>query len=106
MARATQRLDLTEVLDVLDTWRRVAWQTSAQGKDTYRHALASARQRLRTGERADGLSSRQSSGCLSELLPRHRRVAQDSIGALPAEALSELAEVGGTADAVLLGWVS
>ena len=54
MARATQRLDLTEVLDVLDAWRRVAWQTSAQGRDTYRHALASAQQRLRTGERADG----------------------------------------------------
>jgi cell wall assembly regulator SMI1 len=57
MARATERLDLTEVLQVLDAWRNVAWQTAAHGEDTYRRVLASAQHRLRTGERADGAVS-------------------------------------------------
>jgi uncharacterized protein DUF6247 len=31
MARATERLDLTEVQDALESWRQVAWVTSAHG---------------------------------------------------------------------------
>jgi hypothetical protein len=51
MARATRELDLREVLDTLDTWRRVAWVTTAVGPERYRSALTSAEQRTRTGER-------------------------------------------------------
>src|SRR5689334_15001412 len=51
MARATRDLDLTEVQQTLNTWRRVAWVTSATGADRYRAVLDSARERLRTGER-------------------------------------------------------
>lgn len=36
MARATDTLDLTEVLAVLESWRRVAWLTTANGPDTHR----------------------------------------------------------------------
>jgi hypothetical protein len=59
MSRATERLDLTEVHEALDAWRQVAWVTWAHGADVYRRTLASARQRLRTGERADGVVARQ-----------------------------------------------
>ena len=51
MARATRELDLTEVHRTLSTWRRVAWVTTATGPERYRAVLASAEQRLRTGER-------------------------------------------------------
>jgi cell wall assembly regulator SMI1 len=51
MARATQELDLTEVLETLETWRRVAWVTATTGTERYRAVLASAEHRLRTGER-------------------------------------------------------
>jgi hypothetical protein len=54
MQRATERLDLAEVHEALDAWRRVAWVTSAHGAATYRRTLASAEERLRTGERANG----------------------------------------------------
>lgn len=54
MQRATERLDLAEVHEALTTWRQVAWVTSAHGVDTYRRTMASARQRLQSGERADG----------------------------------------------------
>lgn len=54
MARATQRLDLTEVHEALDSWRQVAWVTSAHGHEVYRETLASARTRLQTGERGAG----------------------------------------------------
>ncbi len=54
MARATQELDLTEVLKTLESWRRVAWVTATTGSDRYRAVLASAEQRLRTGERHPG----------------------------------------------------
>ena len=33
MARATEALDLTEVLATLDSWRRIAWLTSVHGHD-------------------------------------------------------------------------
>ncbi|MGH3720887.1 MAG: DUF6247 family protein [Pseudonocardiaceae bacterium] len=36
MARATETLDLTEVLTVLESWRRVAWLTVANGADAHR----------------------------------------------------------------------
>jgi hypothetical protein len=57
MQRATDKLDLTEVHEALECWRRVAWMTSAHGPNLYRKTLASAEQRLRTGERADGAVS-------------------------------------------------
>lgn len=52
MARATERLDLTEVHEALDGWRQVAWVTSAHGPEAYRRTVTSARERLRSGERA------------------------------------------------------
>jgi len=51
MARATRDLDLTEVHRVLDTWRRIAWVTTATGPERYRAAMASAEERLQTGDR-------------------------------------------------------
>jgi hypothetical protein len=54
MQRATERLDLTEVFEALDAWRQVAWATTAHGAEVYRRTLASAEERLRTGERANG----------------------------------------------------
>ena len=54
MERATERVDLAEVHEALDAWRQVAWVTSAHGAATYRRVLASAEERLWTGERANG----------------------------------------------------
>lgn len=54
MARATERLDLSEVHEALEVWRQVAWVTSAHGPEVYRRTLASAQERLRSGERAAG----------------------------------------------------
>ena len=51
MGCATRELDLTAVHRTLNTWRRVAWVTTATGSERYRAVLASAEQRLRTGER-------------------------------------------------------
>lgn len=50
MARATRELDLTEVHRTLNTWRRVAWVTTATGPERYRAVLASAEERRHTGE--------------------------------------------------------
>ncbi len=36
MARATETLELAEVLAVLESWRRVAWLTTANGPDAHR----------------------------------------------------------------------
>ena len=54
MQRATERLDLTEVHEALEAWRRVAWVTSAHGPDSYRQTLASAAERTRSGDRGPG----------------------------------------------------
>ncbi len=54
MARATRELDLTEVLDTLEAWRRTAWVTTATGHDRYRAIMRDAEHRLRTGERPPG----------------------------------------------------
>ncbi len=54
MARATERLDLSEVQEALEGWRQVAWVTSAHGPEVYQRTLAAARERLRRGERAPG----------------------------------------------------
>src|SRR4051794_31023995 len=54
MARATERLDLTEVHEALESWRQVAWVTSAHGPAVYQRALASAQERLQTGQRTPG----------------------------------------------------
>src|SRR5581483_4202693 len=42
MAAATESLDLSEVHRTLESWRRVAWLTSARGHDGYRQLLADA----------------------------------------------------------------
>lgn len=54
MQRATERLDLTEVHEALESWRQVAWVTSAHGPEVYRRTLASAAERLQSGDRAVG----------------------------------------------------
>lgn len=54
MQRATESLDLTEVNEALDAWRRTAWLTSDLGHDGYRALLADAGERAHTGERAPG----------------------------------------------------
>lgn len=54
MDRARDRLDLTEVHDVLEAWRRVAWLIAELGPDGYRNMISSAEERARTGERAAG----------------------------------------------------
>lgn len=54
MARATRDLDLTEVLETLESWRRVAWITTTSGPERHRRMLASVEERLRTGDRSPG----------------------------------------------------
>lgn len=54
LSRAAESLDLSEVFDVLDRWRRVAWLTSAHGHAGYRRLLADADRILATGERPAG----------------------------------------------------
>lgn len=54
MARANEELDLTEVLQTLAAWRRVALVTTSVGAEQYTAALTSAEHRLRTGERHPG----------------------------------------------------
>lgn len=49
MARATEALDLAEVLETLDSWRRIAWLTTAHGHDGYRALLARADRALASG---------------------------------------------------------
>jgi hypothetical protein len=57
MASATESLDLSVVYRTLESWRRVAWLTTARGHDGYRRLLADAERRTRTGERAPGAVS-------------------------------------------------
>jgi Family of unknown function (DUF6247) len=54
MARATERLDLSEVQEALVGWRQVAWVTSVHGPEVYRRTLTSAQEGLESGERAPG----------------------------------------------------
>jgi hypothetical protein len=49
MARATETLDLAEVFETLDSWRRVARLTTAAGADAHRAMYRRAAERL-TGE--------------------------------------------------------
>lgn len=51
MRRATERLDLSEVLEA---WRPVAWATAAHGSEDCRRVVASAADRARSGERGAG----------------------------------------------------
>jgi len=46
MTKATEALDLTEVLAVLESWRRVAWLTTANGPDAHRRMYRRAAARL------------------------------------------------------------
>ena len=50
MTRATENLDLAEVLATLESWRRIAWLTSANGPAGYRRILAKVKHLQRTGE--------------------------------------------------------
>ncbi|MDQ3989158.1 MAG: DUF6247 family protein [Actinomycetota bacterium] len=50
MATATETLDLASVHRTLESWRRIAWLTQANGPDGYRRLLARAERTLRTGE--------------------------------------------------------
>jgi hypothetical protein len=52
--RARDRLDLTEVQDVLESWRRIAWLTTDLGPEGYRNMISTAEERACTGERATG----------------------------------------------------
>lgn len=54
MEAATDRLDLSEVHEVLESWRRIAWLTAVRGPLGYRRTMAAAEQRLHTGERGAG----------------------------------------------------
>ena len=54
LSRAGESLDLAEVFEVLDRWRRVAWLTSAHGHAGYRRLLADADRILATGKRPTG----------------------------------------------------
>jgi len=54
MNQATDRLDMSDVHQVLESWRRIAWLTVVRGPQEYRRMMASAEQRLRTGERGVG----------------------------------------------------
>jgi hypothetical protein len=51
MARATRELDLTEVLETLESWRRIAWITAVNGPERHRQMLRTADERQRTGAR-------------------------------------------------------
>jgi len=50
MAAATETLDLTGVHRALESWRRIACLTEANGPDEYRRMLAGAERTLPTGE--------------------------------------------------------
>lgn len=54
MDRARDRLDLAEVHDVMEAWRRIAWLIAQLGATGYRQMIASAEERARTGERSPG----------------------------------------------------
>ncbi|MGH3930994.1 MAG: DUF6247 family protein, partial [Pseudonocardiaceae bacterium] len=49
MAEASRTLELTRVLDVLRSWRRIAWITQRHGPQAHRRMLDAAT-RLRAGE--------------------------------------------------------
>jgi hypothetical protein len=53
MAEATETLDLTSVLALLESWRRVAWITAESGHDAHRRMYRRAAQLL-SGAAAPG----------------------------------------------------
>lgn len=56
MRAATDTLDLTDVLAVLESWRRVAWMTSANGPEAHRRMYRRAAARLTDERIPDGES--------------------------------------------------
>ncbi|MGH3925452.1 MAG: DUF6247 family protein [Pseudonocardiaceae bacterium] len=54
LAIAADALNLDEVHDTLESWRRVAWLVSAHGHDGYRRMMAQAEQTLRTRKSPPG----------------------------------------------------
>lgn len=57
MRRATDSLDLSELFEALEAWRRIAWLSTAHGHDGYRQMLSDARERVRTGGEPEGTIS-------------------------------------------------
>jgi len=53
MTSATETLDLTEVLATLESWRHVAWLTTANGPDAHRRMYRRAAGRLTAGDVPD-----------------------------------------------------
>jgi Family of unknown function (DUF6247) len=54
MNQATDRLNLSEVHEVLESWRRIAWLTVVRDPQGSQRTMAAAEQRLHTGERGAG----------------------------------------------------
>ncbi len=54
MAEATETLDLAGVHQTLDSWRRIAWLTTANGIDGYRQMRARIERTLNSGEMPAG----------------------------------------------------
>jgi hypothetical protein len=59
LAQAAQTLDLTQVLDVLRNYHRIAWMTRQQGAEDHRRMLDKAAHILATGENPDGVSAEE-----------------------------------------------
>lgn len=73
MGTATETLDLADVHRTLESWRRVAWLTSAHGQDGYRRLMATAAERSRTGApNPEGVSLEQVKALISERLSELR----------------------------------
>jgi len=69
MVEATENLDLTQVHQTLESWRRVAWLTRANGPDGYRRLLARAEETVRTGRMpADSVPIEQVKAMIAERL--------------------------------------
>lgn len=56
MIEAARTLDLTEVLDVLRSYHRIAWLTRRHGPEAHRRMLDKAAEILRTGSNPDAVS--------------------------------------------------
>jgi hypothetical protein len=54
---AAKTLDLSEVFETLDHWRRIAWTTTSHGPEAHRRMLARAEYTLRTGELPPGTAT-------------------------------------------------
>jgi hypothetical protein len=55
LAEAAETLDLTNVLDVLRNYHRIAWLTQQQGAEAHRRMLDKAAEIVRTGTNPDAV---------------------------------------------------